>query len=581
MPTKNPTLFYGDKMESLTEIQKVLKEGKIVVPNYQRAYSWDTPKGKESRKTHTDVFISDLEEYIASGVDSPYYFGHFIFERDKNNEIFYIIDGQQRLTTIVMFLSALFIKLKELNNDKLQEDDQFLYYDLIKRGTGFYRFTTVDYDKEIFKEYIIDKIKENHYGLQTESAKRIVAAFDFFKKHLEYQDEQYTRKMLEAITKASCTTHSVSDESEAIQMFIFQNNRGKKPSNLEVIKAQFMYNVHLYGKEEKTEILDEIKNRFEYIYTSISSIESNLHEDDILTYTLRVYFNSLWEDNSLERINKMLSGDNSIKFIREFTYSLATSFKNLSVFFREDERNNMAAHSLITLGGISIAYPFVIKAYELGLNSNEKSQLFNSLESLVLRHRLIGTRADMRSRLQDVYKEFKKENKSIDSIVNLINTLKETNDWWWAYWNNAELIKSLQGGMDHPIAKFILWKYENYLIKVGKGGSVLRYDQIEKPELEHIAPTTEPSSKPHGYDEYTQEFRNQHIDCLGNYLLLTKKHNASIKNGQFFKKHQDYKWLEQQREVQNLVPDPHTGIWSKEIIQERKSKIIDFIMKNF
>jgi hypothetical protein len=70
-------------------------------------------------------------------------------------------------------------------------------------------------------------------------------------------------KMLETVQSASCTTHPVTDESEAIQMFIFQNNRGKKPSNLEIIKAQFMFNVHLYGGEEKESLIDEIKSRFE------------------------------------------------------------------------------------------------------------------------------------------------------------------------------------------------------------------------------------------------------------------------------------------------------------------------------
>lgn len=99
--------------------------------------------------------------------------------------------------------------------------------------------------------------------------------------------------MLETVQNASCTTHLVKDESEAIQMFIFQNNRGKKPSNLEIIKAQFMFNVHLFGGEKKEALIEEIKSRFEKIYKSISSIEYRINEDEVLTYTLHVHFNSL------------------------------------------------------------------------------------------------------------------------------------------------------------------------------------------------------------------------------------------------------------------------------------------------
>ena len=103
-------------------------------------------------------------------------------------------------------------------------------------------------------------------------------AFNFFTRHLVDKDESYLLKMLDTIQNASCTSHPVQDESEAIQMFIFQNNRGKKPSNLEIIKAQFMFNVHLYGGEEKETLIEEIKTRFEKIYKSISSIEYRSNE---------------------------------------------------------------------------------------------------------------------------------------------------------------------------------------------------------------------------------------------------------------------------------------------------------------
>ena len=221
--------------------------------------------------------------------------------------------------------------------------------------------------------------------------------------------------MLETLQYSSCTTHPVKDESEAIQMFIFQNNRGKKPSNLEIIKAQFMFYIHLYGDEEKEEMIEEIKNRFEKIYKSISSIEYNINEDDVLVYTMRVYFNSLWENNALEKINKLLDEKGSISFIKEFSYSLSTSFEHLTNFFGRDEKESLQIHSLITLGGFGIAIPFIIKAYSFNIGKVNINKLCSSLESLVLRQRLIGTRADMTSRLDGVYKTFTKENKSIET----------------------------------------------------------------------------------------------------------------------------------------------------------------------
>jgi len=57
--------------------------------------------------------------------------------------------------------------------------------------------------------------------------------------------------LLKAMFRASCTTHTVKDETEAIQMFTFQNNRGKRLTNLELIKAEFLYTLHLQGGAER------------------------------------------------------------------------------------------------------------------------------------------------------------------------------------------------------------------------------------------------------------------------------------------------------------------------------------------
>lgn len=560
-------------MEASTTIQQMLAGNKIFVPSYQRAYSWETEFDNSKIPKQTNVFLSDLEDYNRSSTTSSYYFGHFLFE-EKDKTTFGVVDGQQRMTTIVIFLSALFKKLESIR--PLTEKEEVAKEDMILRKSA-HRFETVDYDKQLFKDYVVNQTKKDKNGLDTESAKRIVNAFDFFNAYFSDKDETYLLKMLETVQNASCTTHPVKDESEAIQMFIFQNNRGKKPSNLEIIKAQFMFNVHLFGGEEKEALIEEIKSRFEKIYKSISSIEYRINEDEVLTYTLRVHFNSLWENNAIDKINSLLSEANPIPFIKLFTQSLATSFEHLTTFFGKDERENIEIHSLITLGGIGIAIPFIIKAYSFGLSTQQISQLCNKLESVVLRHRLIGTRADITSRLNGVYKEFTADNPDINPIIDRINWLKVTQDWWWAYWNDTELERALQGGINHPTAKYLLWKYENHMENQGKSGyTPTRFDKIEKPELEHIAPQTDnPES---GYDKYDEEFVNQYINCLGNYLLLSKSHNCSVGNKPFADKRNSYNHLEQQREIQRMTTENIQ--WTRELIQSRKEKIVEFIMEN-
>ncbi|HDR0979349.1 TPA: HNH endonuclease, partial [Pasteurella multocida] len=415
------------------------------------------------------------------------------------------------------------------------------------------------------------------------SAKRFVNAFKFFEKYLSLKDENDLLKLLNIVRNASCTTHTVIDESEAIQMFIFQNNRGKKPSTLEIIKAEFMFHVHLYANDaDRKELIEEIRQRFEVIYEAISSIEYKIHEDDVLRYTVRYFFNKLWEDNPQERIQKSLTDKTlSIKFIKDFTSVLAESFEYLKQFFNIDEKNSHAIHSIISLGQIGVAIPFILKSYFFNLDLSEREKLCSALEIILLRHRLIGTRADIISRLKDVYEKFDKNTPSIIPIIKRIEYLKVTDSWWYSYWNNGELENALNNRIQHGTAKYLLWKYENYLeSQEKKGYQFRRYDSIIAPELEHIAPQTPKNNErvANGYPEYDDEFKSEYLNCLGNYLLISKSHNSSIGNSNFKSKRDSYKKspLAQQREV-FIMTDGRIK-WSKILIKKRHKKIVNFLL---
>lgn len=566
-------------MEPSTTIRGMMRGIKLIVPTYQRAYSWDTPGDKSStRNTQTDVFLEDLEEYMKSGAMNPYYFGHFLFEQ-KDKDLFYVIDGQQRLTTIVIFLSALFAQLKKYR--VLNEEERFLFEDIIKRGDNFVHFSTVEYDNQLFKDYVIEQTRRDGYGIDTESQRRIVRCYDFFREKLSNRPEKDLCQLLRVVSEASCTTHVVNGESEAIQMFIFQNSRGKKPTSLEIIKAEFMYYVHLRGKKEGEGIVNEISSRFEKIYKSISSIEGRVDEDQVLGYTAQVYFNSLWAaDDVLKKIREQLREQDGVGFIKKFTQELSLSFEHLKTFYTKHEREDFSMHSLAELGGIGIAVPFILKAYKFALPKNDISRLCRSLESLLLRHRLIGTRADLRSRINDVFANFTEENKDIQPIMDRVEKMKKETQSWWAYWNDEAFKRSLQDKVEGGTAKYLLWRYENYLRGwAERGYAPMRYDEIPEPELEHIAPQTEPSARLHGYDEYDEEFRNEYIECIGNYLLVSKRHNRAIGNHPFAVKWETYDYLEQQREIQKMVPKE--GVWNKEAIRLRKDKIIRFILDTY
>jgi len=126
-------------MEAVTTIRKMLSGNRIFVPSYQRAYSWDIDADGTAPK-QISTFLSDIRQHIDSCSKMPYYFGHFLFE-DKGGDRFAIIDGQQRLTTIVILLYDYFIRsfLIEMGGDfaflgnqyHLKAGERDLYIDLL------------------------------------------------------------------------------------------------------------------------------------------------------------------------------------------------------------------------------------------------------------------------------------------------------------------------------------------------------------------------------------------------------------------------------------------------------------------
>lgn len=92
------------------------RKNQFAVPNYQRAYSWEVGADKDK---HIPQFFKDLIEHPKTV--AQYHYGHFLFEQDLiNKNKYWIIDGQQRMTTAVIFLSCIYkrlIKLPEYNKE--------------------------------------------------------------------------------------------------------------------------------------------------------------------------------------------------------------------------------------------------------------------------------------------------------------------------------------------------------------------------------------------------------------------------------------------------------------------------------
>lgn len=93
------------KLKLISDYLRISKDERFVIPEYQRGYSWNI--------VQCDKLWQDVEAFIESDKNEPYFFGTIIADCSENNRIS-LIDGQQRTTTFILLLKALLLRLQEV-----------------------------------------------------------------------------------------------------------------------------------------------------------------------------------------------------------------------------------------------------------------------------------------------------------------------------------------------------------------------------------------------------------------------------------------------------------------------------------
>ena len=579
-------------------IKKFFKADNYKIPVYQRAYSWDKPQWS--------VFLEDLQE--ATKGSNHYFFGNVLLEKDTN-DINNIIDGQQRITTIIIFVRALCNVLAERKTENLNEIFKDLQKEtsdeiidnavfikrieedyLINRGKA--KLQVVEYDGFYFQGLIIKN--EAQSKPETPSQERIKKAKEFFESALKGEDKDIKinniKEILEifnAMQKAEVLSILFENKKDSVLMFELQNNRGKDLTNMEKLKSYLAYQIYTYCGDKAESKLNEISKIFEEIYRNINDIK--LDEDSLLNYfnisKSTFGFNYRENDNNLNykrELKEIKNEKDKIAWIEDYVSELNKAFIDFKEFNAFD---NIYKRYLQDLQVWEI-YPFVLKAYRLFRNDENKAEklekVFKALEIIAFRDKLVQTRADLASRLNSVLKNFS----SVDDLVNGLKQIYIVEYW---YWGNDAISDKLNNIYieNKGIVPYLLMRYEKALRDKETESSGYKFElkDIKNPQIEHIAPQTETIEKSgkrqaNGYCRYDKDFvDNCYMDCIGNLLLIAGSHNASIGNEPFDKKLESYKSLSQQREIKTFIGK--SGIWDKEAINKRHEKLENFVLKTW
>lgn len=563
----------------MTPTQSTLKgffegEKQFFIPVYQRAYSWEESQWK--------TFLEDLEE--ATKGENHYFFGNVLLEIIERDKSFDIIDGQQRLTTIVIFVRCL-VNVLDDSKDYDKEQLEYIKQDYLENRKKP-KLNALEYDRDYFYDVIIAN-SDNKHKPQTPSQKRILEAKKFFTKELKSKEITQLEEILEAMQKAQIIKLEFDNKKDSVLMFELQNNRGKDLTNMEKLKSYLAYQIYTYSDKDSAESkLNEMVNIFEEIYRILSDIDlssiKRLDEDSILRYfniaTLKFGFAYREDNNSLnykKELKDIKDSEEKLAWIDKYVKNLKNAFFDFKTFMESKSEYK----EYLLLLGVADTYPFVIKAYRLFRNDEEKlERVFKALEVIAFRYELTRVRANLSVRLDKVLKSF-------DSVEKLESGIKSVCDNEW-YWTDDKVRESLKPEVYSlgSIAPYIFMRYENALRNemTRTKGYVFTLQEIEKPQIEHIAPQTENDEKvASGYCEYDEDFYdNCYLHCIGNLMLIAQSHNISIGNKPFADKLQSYQNspMLQHREIKEFASGE---VWDKDSIDNRHETLVEFILKTW
>ncbi len=295
---------------NLHSIDKLLKNAEIFrIPDYQRGYAWQTKQCNdfwEDLKRIVENNDPEVLHYIGvislqtiewDSLKSKNEFSDKLEKLKKEEyKLFHIVDGQQRITTVIillgLFLNSKFQLDKDTSNESYLKKLLFIYEDTF----ALYKFgyEADDPSFRFFKENIISMPEKwNDIGkldsplINTFYTNNLQNAKKFFAEKIEdllkTKGEKEVKKYFDALRLRFVGIKNVINKNLNIYMiFETMNSRGIDLSNMELLKNRLIYLSTLLPKE-KTVGENLINEAWKIIYKFLGfNINNSLSDDEFL-----------------------------------------------------------------------------------------------------------------------------------------------------------------------------------------------------------------------------------------------------------------------------------------------------------
>ena len=493
------------------------------IPRYQRPYAWTKDQAGEMID---DLIRAARCEHSLEEAD-PYFLGSVVLVKDEGNAHAEVVDGQQRLTTLITLLSVMRCYVPD-NFAVSLEKRIFQQGDPIKGTKDQPRLTLRERDQPFLEKQILDRDAVAQVGFVStadlnDSQRCLISNAVLFRSRLEQLSQDERKRLVSFIDRNTfLVVVSTQDFESAYRIFTVLNERGLDLTHSDILKA---------------EIIGEIPEEAQDAYTlTWEGEEEDLGRED---------FADLFSHIRMVYAKTKLRGT----ILKEFRSAVLTKFP---------DRRDFIKNVLVPL---SDAYEAVTRAnYQSDQYMDETNQLLRWLNlldntdwippaiSYVSRHRgdpkavlefltgLDRLAASMHIRRLDVTNRIERYGRLLEAIEQDGDLRSETSPLQLSEEERERTIAALNADI-YTVTRIRLYVLLRLDCALSSGGASYDYPLIT---VEHVLPQA-PKEDSHWRAVFTDEEHAQWVHRLANLVLLTRRKNSQagiqefqLKKNQYF-----------------------------------------------
>lgn len=596
-------------MEIKAQVKNIekLKDYYFLVPDYQREYVWQVDDQVEQ-------FLVDIDNEFESGAkeQSSYFIGSIIIV--KNGKKYDVIDGQQRLTTVVLTMCAFRDVMKNVTLD----DTQANYLKAISEWLSTFDVAAgktqlrLELQYEESKDFLSTLIQGQAYsGEVSASIQKMRSAYDRIKNEIEGYLKNGVGALTEFATYFLTKIDLVVIESEnlsgALKIFETINQRGASLNAMDLVKNL------LFSSKTSSDEFSKIKDKWKELTKHLRAAKEDDKPLRFLRYFLMArYHNGILREDDIYKWVISADGKKALDYEAK-PFALAVEMEKMAKRYAD----LVCATELTKEGG---DYPEVTRIGHinklrsrqhlillLALNNNASNSVMNYLasqiESFFFFSNTLGIQAKVNERLFAQWAQNLRglEDETTVSAAVHATIYRQLVDKVVEF---KEKFLNIRHDAYEPgyRLRFVLGRMENTLL-FRAGLPKIGLQSIDEMQVEHILPQTPKNGTiPQAYADSLGEYQGL-VYRLGNVTLLESTINQAVNNfndlnGEWFRQKQDEyaksKLSSTQLLDNNFSIGQNTAInrlkselgfvfkeWQKESIEKRQAILLELALETW